>query len=245
MLDVGPKEEGTAIGTCQTGEVAGEVRGSEVSGVLERVAELGPYFELATEDVSGDAAWRAFPGGVGPLREIARDHARRLGTDETRVAASLLFQGLAARIWSPVVAAGSLGVVPDLSGLRWRGAPGEPIMLGLADVRGWRVGSVAEAVEIVHPMVVDGLLRPLRDAMLGFVKLADGLVWGNAASALAGSLNVGGADPGRAAIVRALLAREPLAGAGSFGSRGFVRNNCCLYYRVPGGGMCGDCGLVR
>ncbi|WP_372507037.1 (2Fe-2S)-binding protein [Actinomadura madurae] len=26
---------------------------------------------------------------------------------------------------------------------------------------------------------------------------------------------------------------------------GFVRNNCCLYYRVPGGGMCGDCGLAR
>ncbi|TDC62491.1 hypothetical protein E1200_25580, partial [Actinomadura sp. GC306] len=21
------------------------------------------------------------------------------------------------------------------------------------------------------------------------------------------------------------------------------RSNCCLYYRVPGGGMCGDCGL--
>ncbi|TDD91462.1 hypothetical protein E1293_02390 [Actinomadura darangshiensis] len=24
-----------------------------------------------------------------------------------------------------------------------------------------------------------------------------------------------------------------------------MRNNCCLYYRVPGGGMCGDCGLAR
>ncbi|TDC76951.1 ferric iron reductase, partial [Actinomadura sp. 7K507] len=29
----------------------------------------------------------------------------------------------------------------------------------------------------------------------------------------------------------------------SFGAGGFVRHNCCLYYRVPGGGMCGDCGL--
>ncbi|WP_089312965.1 (2Fe-2S)-binding protein [Actinomadura mexicana] len=225
--------------------MTGEVSGFEVSGVLRRVAGAGPYFELVTEGVSGDSAWGAFPGDAGRLREIARDHAGRLGTDETRVAASLLFQGLAARVWSPVVAAAALGVVPDLSGVRWRGAPGDPIMLGLAEVRGWRVGSAAEAVEIIHPMVVDGLLRPLREAMLGFVKLADGLVWGNAASALAGSLNVGPADPGRAAIVRALLAREPLTGAGSFGPRGFVRNNCCLYYRVPGGGMCGDCGLVR
>ncbi|GAA4370119.1 hypothetical protein GCM10023088_21100 [Actinomadura verrucosospora] len=213
--------------------------------MLGRVAGLGPYFELVAEEVSGEAGWGVFPGGAGRLREVVRDHAGRLGTDETRVAASLLFQGLAARIWSPVVAAAALGVVPDLSGVRWRWAPGEPIMLGLADVRGWRVGSVAEAVEIVHPMVVDGLLRPLREALLDFVRLADGLVWGNAASALAGSLNVGAADPGRAAIVRALLTREPLVGAGSFGPRGFVRNNCCLYYRVPGGGMCGDCGLAR
>ncbi|NDU73591.1 iron reductase [Actinomadura sp. DSM 109109] len=212
---------------------------------MGRVAHLGPYFELVTEGVSEDSAWSAFPGSAGRLREVAGDHAGRLGTDEIRVAASLLFQGLAARVWSPVVAAAALGVVPDLSGVRWWWSPGEAIVLGLADVRGWRVGSAAEAVGIVHPMVVDGLLRPLRGAMLGFVKLADGLVWGNAASALAGSLNVGGADPGRAAIVRGLLAREPLAGTGAFGPRGFVRNNCCLYYRVPGGGMCGDCGLAR
>ncbi|GGQ34301.1 hypothetical protein GCM10010187_59250 [Actinomadura coerulea] len=213
--------------------------------MLGRVGELGTYFELVTVGVSGDPPWGAFPGGAGRLRGAVRDYGGRLGTDEVRVAASLLFQGLAARIWSPVVAAAALGVVPDLSDVRWRWAPDEPIMLGLAEVRGWRAGSVAEATEIVYPLVVDGLLRPLREAMLEFVKLADGLVWGNAASALAGSLNVGGADPGRVAIARALLAREPLAGAGSFGPGGFVRSNCCLYYRVPGGGMCGDCGLAR
>ncbi|MGI5416232.1 (2Fe-2S)-binding protein [Actinomadura luteofluorescens] len=225
--------------------MTGDVSGTEVLGVLGRVAELGVYFELAAEGVSEDSAWGAFPGSPGRLREVVGDYAGRLGTDEVRVAASLLFQGLAARIWSPVVAAAALGVVPDLSELRWRWAPGEAIMLGLAEVRGWRVENAGEAVEIVHPMVVDGLLRPLREAMLGLVKLADGLVWGNAASALAGSLNVGAADPGRVAIVRELLAREPLAEAGSFGPRGYVRNNCCLYYRVPGGGMCGDCGLAR
>ncbi|MEU7551440.1 (2Fe-2S)-binding protein [Streptomyces sp. NPDC044571] len=25
----------------------------------------------------------------------------------------------------------------------------------------------------------------------------------------------------------------------------FVRRSCCLYYKVPGGGFCGDCVLRR
>ncbi|WP_083734860.1 (2Fe-2S)-binding protein [Actinomadura sp. CNU-125] len=82
--------------------------------------------------------------------------------------------------------------------------------------------------------------------MTGVVRLADGLVWGNAASALAGSLNVGPRDAARAAIVRHLLALPPLDGTGELGPAGFVRRSCCLYYRVPpGGGLCGDCALVR
>ncbi|MGP4027859.1 (2Fe-2S)-binding protein [Actinomadura sp. 3N407] len=174
---------------------------------------------------------------------MTEEYRERLGTDERRVAASILFQGLASRVWSPVVAAAGRGVVPDLSGLRWRWAPGEPVALGLGEPRGWRVEDAAEAAGLIHPMVVEGQLRPLAEAMLTFVNLADGLLWGNAASALAGGLNVGPPGGARAAIVRELLAREPLAGAGDFGRDGFVRHNCCLYYRVPGGGMCGDCGL--
>ncbi|WP_067793752.1 (2Fe-2S)-binding protein [Actinomadura formosensis] len=223
-----------------------EVVPAEVAGVLRDVARLGPYFEIVTAPAgAADRAWRPFPGDAARLRALTGDYAERLGTDERRVAASLVFQGLASRLWSPVVAAAALGIVPDLAGLRWRWAPGEPIALGLAEPRGWRVESTAQAAALIHPMIVDGCLRPFRDMVLTFVKLADGLVWGNAASALAGGLNVGPAGPARVALVRELLGREPLAGAGEFGSGGFVRNNCCLYYRVPGGGMCGDCGLAR
>ena len=25
----------------------------------------------------------------------------------------------------------------------------------------------------------------------------------------------------------------------------FRRRSCCLYYRLPGGALCGDCGLAR
>ena len=42
----------------------------------------------------------------------------------------------------------------------------------------------------------------------------------------------------------------PLAGLGEFVEEpshptgvGFARRTCCLFYRVPGGGTCGDCVL--
>ncbi|TDC57310.1 (2Fe-2S)-binding protein [Actinomadura sp. KC345] len=216
---------------------------AEVARVLGEVALLGPYFEIGAGGAEGPG-WRPLPESESErLAQVVADYGERLGTGEGRVAASIFFQGLASRLWSPVVAAAARGVVPDLAGLRWRWAPGESVGLRLAEPRGWGVEGPSEAADLIHPMVVDKQLRPLHEVLSSFVGLADGLVWGNAASALAGSLNVGPADSARAAIVRLLLAREPLAGAGSFGADGFVRHNCCLYYRVPGGGMCGDCGL--
>lgn len=213
--------------------------------MLREVARLGPYFEIRTGPAEADGpAWHPLPDPDRVrLHGVVIGHARRLDAAEERVAASLFFQGVAARLWSPVVAAAALGVVPDLTRLRW--SPGSPLALRLGEPRGWRIDDVAQAAGLIHPMIVDGQLRPLREAMLTFVSLADGLLWGNAASALAGSLNVGPPGPVRGAIVRRLLAREPLAEAGSFGPDGYVRRSCCLYYRVPGGGMCGDCCLLE
>ncbi|NVI90487.1 (2Fe-2S)-binding protein [Actinomadura sp. BRA 177] len=219
-----------------------DVASDQVAGVLRDVGRLGPYFEIRTE-LDG-AGWRPFAGDVRRLRALTGDYAERLGAKERRVSASLVFQGLAARLWSPVVAAAAGGIVPDLRTLRWRWAPGEAITLGLDKPGGWRVEDTAEAAALVHDVIVDGHLRPLREIMASFVNLADGLVWGNAASALVGSLHVGPADAVRGELVRELLRREPLAGAGEFRADGFVRKSCCLYYRVPGGGMCGDCGLL-
>lgn len=46
----------------------------------------------------------------------------------------------------------------------------------------------------------------------------------------------------RSALITA--ASEPLAGAAEFDAAGgYRRRSCCLYYRVPGGGLCGDCVL--
>jgi ferric iron reductase protein FhuF len=218
----------------------------EVADVLRAVAKLGPYFAIATDPAEeADPTWRPLPEtDSGRLAGLTDRYAERLGTAERRVAASILFQGLASRLWSPAVAAAARGVVPDLAGLHWRWAPGAPIALWLAEPRGWRVRGTAEAAGLVHGAVIGGQLEPLAATVLTFTRLADGLLWGNAASALAGGLNVGGADADRDALVRELLARPPLAGAGTFGAQGFVRRSCCLYYRVPpGGGLCGDCAL--
>src|SRR5947209_8421095 len=68
------------------------------------------------------------------------------------------------------------------------------------------------------------------------------VLWGNVASALAGAtpalLAAAGSSTGPVrAVVAGLLCIGPLAGAGSFRGPGgqFLRNSCCLYYRVPGG----------
>jgi ferric iron reductase protein FhuF len=230
----------------------GRADAAQITATLSEAADLGPYFEIRTDPAEeADPTWRRLPErDTARLLELTELYAERLGTDERRVAASILFQGLASRLWSPVVVAAALGAVPGLAGLHWRWAPGAPIALWLAEPSGRRVKSGEDAAELVHREVVERHLRPLREAMRAFVGLADGLMWGNAASALAGTRYAGVRRPDLAApvdaLVRELFTREPLAGTGTFGpGGGFVRRSCCLYYRVPPGGeMCGDCVLL-
>jgi hypothetical protein len=49
-----------------------------------------------------------------------------------------------------------------------------------------------------------------------------------------------------AALAGAVVELPPLRGAGRFARPGlFIRRSCCLYYRIPGGGLCGDCVLAH
>jgi hypothetical protein len=215
--------------------------------VLRDAAALGPYFAVTTDPAEeADPTWRPLAGlDAESLRGLIGGYARRLGTGEERVAASILFQGLAARLWSPVVAAAVHGVVPDLARLHWRWAPGAPIALWLPDPGGRHAGDPAG---LVRRTVVDGHLRRLAGTVRRVVPIAEGLLWGNAASALAGTLGARTVRPGpHADLVRRLLAMEPLTGTGALGpGHAFVRRSCCLYYRVPPGGeKCGDCVLVH
>jgi FhuF 2Fe-2S C-terminal domain len=222
---------------------------SRMRAVLADVARVGPFFALDTDpDLADHPLWRPFTElhGRALPDQIAAVRAR-LGTGEARVAASLLFQGIAGRLWSPVLAAAAgHGALPDLEPARtyWRAASPGPVLLGAPGAGGRSADPAA-----VREVVVERHLRPLVAAVIAVAPVAQGLLWGNAASALTGALAVlttarpASAAPARR-LVEELLDAPPLRGTLTAGPRGFRRRSCCLYYRVPGGGLCGDCALV-
>ncbi|POX53082.1 ferric iron reductase [Streptomyces sp. Ru71] len=140
----------------------------------------------------------------------------------------------------------------DTAGERRLGEdPAPPVATAAGEPHPWEdpahpvPAALADAVLAAH-------LRPLGAALRARYRLAPGLLRGNAASALvgaAGQLGRWATAHGRPevaararALTAALLAHPELAGAGTFtAARGFRRRSCCLYYRVPGGGVCGDC----
>ena len=232
------------------------------AGILGRAAAVGPFFSVATG--GGDPRDDGFRplsevyGSPAALGERVDVVAARLGTTERRVAASLAHQGLAGRLWSLALAPAVLtGQVPDLAadGLWWhpgRTAPGElrlpaPALLSAASGR--------PLADRLRTAVLHEHLEPLLLTTRAVTPIAPGLLWGNAASALAGTLRVlhawclGAGLPdaaGRSVDLTASLLDDPLLrGAGTLDPRGpsFARRSCCLYYRVPGGGLCGDCCL--
>jgi len=202
------------------------------------------------------------------MADLAAQTGRQLGTGEKRVAVSTLQLGYAARLWSPALACAlAHGIVPDLGGLEVASgaevvsgakvasgaevASGEPLRLRLPVTAGWHSpDSGPELAGLLYRVVVTGHLEPLAAGLRG--QVASGLLWGNAASAMIGSLTVlASARPALAeaarSIARELLGTGLLRGTGQLTESGleFRRNSCCLYYRVPGGGLCGDCSLLR
>ncbi|MFQ6147013.1 (2Fe-2S)-binding protein [Streptomyces seoulensis] len=227
---------------------------------LAALAPLGGFFALRTgEPPHGPLptlaeAYDRTPPGPGrphPLDARVRRVAAGVGAAEPRVAASVAHQALAARLWSVALGcAVRYGRVPDLDPrlLRWDPAGGAPEDLWLTEVRE-PAGPVPLADAVLH-----GHLEPLAAALRARHRLAAGLLRDNAASALAGAARQlarwarengepDAADRARALAAR-LLAHPLLAGAGA-GVLDFRRRSCCLYYRVPGGGVCGDCCFAR
>ena len=199
----------------------------DAAAVLERIAALSPYFAVSTGPVS-DSRWQP----TSALRDctvrdpLVSDTAHRMGTGETRVAASTLFFGYAARMWS--VALGSVVdsgrcIRLDPETLLWRNDGG--LRLHIVDPE---FGSATGEV-------LDDQLEPLIEAWSDIV--APGLMWGNSASALIGA----GRVIGEAAQTHIdTLLDDPRLACALVRSTG-RRRSCCLYYRVPGGGVCGDC----
>jgi hypothetical protein len=218
----------------------------QVREALAAAAAAGPYFVLGVGD--DGRGWRPaaelYAAGLAGL--IASTGAL-LGADEARVAASTVQLGYAARLWSPVLGCALLrGVVPDLTLLRTR--PGSPMRLTVPNARGWLAGDPDEQAALGYEVVMTGHLEPLGVRLP--VKVAAGLLRGNAAAAMTAALRaLACARPDLAGAARALaqrlLATGLLRGTGELTGPGleFTRRSCCLFYRVPGGGLCADCPL--
>ncbi|WP_017607720.1 (2Fe-2S)-binding protein [Nocardiopsis xinjiangensis] len=241
-----------------------------VGPVLERVGRINMMFAL--EQAACAPGRRRLDGaglGVAVVAgEVERTRARLAllsGTGvervEWRVAASLLHQGLASRVLSPVVAAALChGVGIEAHRLHWDPErTGGSIALATDQGRAVRVpeGSrvLGGAADWVGRTVLDpeqGVLGRVEAALAGAGRVSPRLLRGNAASALVGAVGALGAGMpgwGRAGreLAGELLARPGLELSGSCtgpaGQERFVRTTCCLYYRLGGGGLCGDCAL--
>ncbi|MGW0231069.1 (2Fe-2S)-binding protein [Actinopolymorpha singaporensis] len=257
--------------------------GAGAGELLAEAGTVGAYFAVSTEvprELPGDrelVSLAQLYAGHAALGQAITHTTDRLGTTEPRVGASILFQGMAARLWSPVVAVALLrrrvpvlapGTTwPDLgaSGRPWRTDPARVVLLAPdgqrdVDASGHLHNDLVHLARLAVRTVVKTHLTPLKDAVRAEASLPDALLWGNAASALVGTLGVlAGARPELtrevAAFTETALRQPPLAdagivdpptpSAGGVSTSAFVRRSCCLYYRVPGGGLCGDCPLAR
>jgi hypothetical protein len=233
-----------------------EIGSGLVAAALAQAAELGPFFALTATD---GLAFTASTGAEGRerLAERLTIMGNMLGTDEQRPLASMLHLGAAAACVGPVLAcAAQSGIVPLLTpeALTLSYAGGR-LELGLAAEVGGRSGLLPELARAVALVALEGLLEPLTSAITTLVPLPTAVTSGNTFSALAAAarLITPYAAGRRARAIVDLIGRTyaPLDGAGVLrwqderdGQAYFRRSNCCLFYRVPGAGYCGDCVLV-
>jgi hypothetical protein len=246
---------------------------AQVTAALDAAAAAGQFFAVDTDRPSGSSApgpappWRRFtelttgPAVLaGRIDAVRRAVAERSGISvdavDPRSAASLTHLGLAARLVCPPLATALLGGVLlelDPARLWWRDVLG-PVPLALPDPTGRAIES--DDVTAIVAALAGDLSRGPVGALTAAVAaggISRKVLWGNVASAVANArAGLLAAAPERGASIWAtlegLLAVEPLAGSGVFrrpgSAEGFRRNSCCLYYRVPGGGYCGDCVLA-
>jgi ferric iron reductase protein FhuF len=233
---------------------------TDPAAALQKVAQIGPYF--ATQQVAGPgwhpmAALLGEPAVNGAVvdatrRDLASRHAARLSSVELRVAASIHFLDVAARLVSPVLAAGVLAdTIPTLTPRNtwWRPRRSGALTIGITAAAAEQAPADPEAAAAqLQSALFEPLLAPLARVYRQRFGLGEVLLWGNVASAVVGAAGQVAARSGSAAgrvdaLVAALLRTVPLAGSVRRPPPDFLRNSCCLYYRLPDGALCGDCVL--
>ena len=172
---------------------------------------------------------RCWPGRVTHARAVIAGRAGIAPAEVAeRVAASIVFLGLAARLVSPSLGAVVLGgVVPDLTldNLWWRPVDGGPVPLAAGPVTGREIGDAAsgrqldDAAALLSERCVQDMTDPVAGAFQALFRLSPLVLRGNIASALAGAAGMlARTFPDRAETAGQLTARilalPPLRGTG-------------------------------
>lgn len=224
---------------------------------LAAAAGLGAFFATAPAAGPGWTSWDELTEPAVLARHLT-DVGRALSAPrggvvpEAPVVASTAHLGLVARLVAPALGAalvsGTLPVAPPASvHLRLPGA--NPLPLALDQPAAVAVDRPGELAPAFAEHWLASATAPLGAAVQAASGVSPQVLDGNVVSAVAGALRMAaGARPeltGRAAAVLGdLLRTGPLAGLGDLRQDGsFVRRSCCLFYRLPGAGTCGDCVL--
>lgn len=243
---------GQLIQSGQVNSVFGcEITPSSDSNAVTALTELrdvSGYFAVGTGPLND--GWR-------PVRDLYDDTAllagiadrvrARLDVAEQRVAASTFYLGFAARLWSiGVGAVAGYGMLVDLAPERllYREDDGQ-IALHVEHPVARRGDDLPRTLAEV---VLDRHLEPLAVALRRLGPISSGLLRGNAASALLGAALVFDRDRATTSgwqLAQSICADPRLSTAVRFDDTGYRRTSCCLYYRTPHGGLCGDCALSR
>jgi hypothetical protein len=203
------------------------------------LARLGEFF--AVDPAPAGGGWQPLAALLeGPFlhhRVVATHLALQARTTQPvgeRVAASIASLGLFARLLSPTVGALLLEVEAPAD-LHWRERP---------------TGTLPLAAGTWSPPDLDAVLSdvvvPLAERLRAEHSVSPKVLAGNAASAVFGALRMAtitrpDVDPYD--VGAAALTHPYLRGTGE-PDLPFRRRSCCLYYRLPGAGTCGDCILA-
>lgn len=221
---------------------------AKTAALLAELCEVSSYFTVGTGPL--DDGWQ-------PLQQLYTDAAlldgiigrvqERIDASERRVAVSTFFLGISARLWS--IGLGALAghrLLLDLAAeqLLFRETEGQ-IQLHVEHPVAWQGDDL---VPMLADMVLGSHLAPLTTALRRLGPISEKLLWGNAASALLSAARTFDRDaktgPGWQLACR-LRSDERLTETILFDKYGHRRTSCCLYYRTPGGGLCGDCALTK
>ncbi len=222
------------------------VPGAEAADAVRRAGAVNALLGLDVTDDTGVPADAFGADRPEPAASLVDAVGEWLGTGERRVAASMVVLGYSARLVGPSVAVLLRdGILPDVrrSRIRFSYAPRRGFRLTWTEPGGWR-GEPEALRERWCRDVLEDHLGALIAAVRAVVPVATALLWGNVASGVAGTLRTLGAGP---EVGLSIVDAGPLRGSGTWraGPHGptFLRRTCCLFYRLDGGGMCGDCPL--